>query len=245
MSRAVKRGRSEGVSATGESRYVPALGFRWLTPAYDLVVRATTRETTFKTALIEQAGIEPGQHVLDLACGTGTLAIWIKQHQPRAHVRGIDGDPNILAIASRKAKDTQVSIAFDRGMSFRLPYPDASFDRVLSSLFFHHLSWHDKQRTAVELYRVLRPGGQLHVADWGRARGPLLRAAFLAIQVLDGFASTRDNVKGRLVELFRKAGFVDVAEPRTFATAFGSLSLYRAVKPQSPHVHRSCFGVQL
>lgn len=218
------------MSRTGDSRYVPALGFHWLTPAYDVVVRIATRERSFKTALIEQAHIGPDHEVLDLACGTGTLAIWIKQRQPRANVRGIDGDPNILAIASRKAKDASVPIVFDRGLSFSLPYPVASFDRVLSSLFFHHLSWRDKQRTARELYRVIRPGGQLHVADWGRASGPLMRAAFCAIQLLDGFENTQGNVEGRLIELFRAAGFADVSEQQTFATVFGTLSLYRAVR---------------
>lgn len=219
------------MSETGDSRYVPALGFHWLTPAYDLVVRMTTRERTFKTALIEQAGIGPRQDVLDLACGTGTLAIWIKQRHPRAEVRGIDGDPRILSIASRKAKEANVAVEFDRGLSFSLPYRDASFDRVLSSLFFHHLSWRDKQRTARELYRVIRPGGGLHVADWGRATGPSMRAAYLAVQVLDGFENTGDNVEGRLVELFRRAGFSEVSERRTFSTVLGTLSLYRAVRP--------------
>lgn len=221
------------MSRTGDPRYVPALGFHWLTPAYDVVVRTTTRERTFKTALIEQADVGPHQQVLDLACGTGTLAIWLKQRHPSANVRAIDGDPKILAIASRKAQQANVPIGFDRGLSFSLPYPDAAFDRVLSSLFFHHLGWRDKQRTARELYRVIRPGGQLHVADWGRARGPLMRAAFFAVQLIDGFENTQGNVEGRLVELFREAGFADVSERRAFATVFGTLSLYRSVKPQS------------
>ena len=88
------------MSRRSDSSYVPALGFHWLTPAYDLVVRATTRERTFKSALIGQANLRPGQQLLDLACGTGTLAIWIKQRQPDVNVTAIDGDTNILAIAS-------------------------------------------------------------------------------------------------------------------------------------------------
>lgn len=213
--------------------YVPALGYRWLTPAYDVLVGLTTRERTFKTALVEAAHPQPGQRVLDLACGTGTLAILLKQRFPDADVTGIDADPEVLAIASKKRDRAGVSLHLDRGYSYALPYPDGHFDRVVSSLFFHHLLWPDKQCTARELYRVLKPGGELHVADWGKASGPVSRAAFVAIQILDGMANTRDNVRGRLVELFRDAGFVDVAARRSFMTLFGNLALYHAVRPDS------------
>ncbi len=216
---------------TSESKYVPALGFDWLTPYYDAVVGATTRERRFKQALIRQAGFKPGQRVLDLACGTGTLAIWIKQHQPQADVTGVDGDPAILALASRKAQETGVAVQFDRALSYSLPHPAAHFDRVVSSLFFHHLSWEDKVRTAHELFRVLKPGAELHVADWGRAANPLMRGLFLFIQLLDGFENTQDNVSGKLIMLFEQAGFVEVTQTQTFSTVFGTMALYRAIKP--------------
>jgi ubiquinone/menaquinone biosynthesis C-methylase UbiE len=215
-----------------EARYVPALGFRWLTPAYDAVVAATSRERTFKRALIEQASARRRERVLDLASGTGTLAIWMKTADPEAEVVGIDGDPSILEIASRKAARANVAVTLDHGLSHDLPYPDAHFDCVVSSLFFHHLSWADKQRTVREVFRVLRPGGELHVADWGRASNFVMRGLFLLVQALDGFETTRDNVAGRLVELFEHGGFVEVAQRRAFATMFGTLALYSAVKPR-------------
>ena len=213
-------------------RYVPALGVHWLTPAYDTVVRLTTRERAFKSALMEQASIEPGHRILDLACGTGTLAVWLKQRHPQAVVTGIDGDPKVLGVARRKAHEAHVEIDFEQGLSIELPYEGDLFDRVLSSLFFHHLSWPDKQRTAAELFRVTRRGGELHVADWGRAGNPMLRAAFYAVQGMDGFENTRDNVEGRLIDLFIEAGFTDVAERRTFTTMFGTMSCYSALKPK-------------
>ena len=77
---------------SSEPKYVPALGYHWLTPYYDAVVGTTTRERSFKKALIKQARFAPGQHVLDLASGTGTLAIWIKKHQPQTNVTGVDGE---------------------------------------------------------------------------------------------------------------------------------------------------------
>ena len=80
-------------------KYVPALRFHFLTPLYDVVVGATTREGTFKTNLVTQACIQPEQRVLDLACGTGTLAIWLKQSCPEAEIVCVDGDDSILSIA--------------------------------------------------------------------------------------------------------------------------------------------------
>lgn len=213
-----------------ESKYVPALGFHWLTPYYDAVVGTTTRERIFKQALIKQARFEPGHQALDLACGTGTLAIWIKQHEPQADVTGVDGDPSILSLAARKARKANVLVQFDQAPSFSLPYPAANFDRVVSSLFFHHLSWEDKERTAQELFRVLKPGAELHVADWGRADNALMRGLFLFVQLLDGFKNTQDNVSGKLITLFEKAGFIEVTQRQTFSTVYGTMALYSAIK---------------
>jgi ubiquinone/menaquinone biosynthesis C-methylase UbiE len=212
-------------------RYVPALGFRFLTPLYDAVVRLTTRERTFKQALLDQAGLAPGQQVLDLACGTGTLTVWAGQRVPGLRLAGLDGDADVLARARDKARGAGLDIAFDEGFSTSLPYADGRFDRVLSSLFFHHLDRDGKQRTLAQALRVLKPGGELHVADWGRAANPLMRAAYVSIQLLDGFDNTADNVKGLLPEFMRAAGFAGVAETRRFPTPWGTLSLYRAARP--------------
>ena len=101
---------------------------------------------------------------------------------------------------------------------------------MVSSLFFHHLSSDDKVRTAIEIHRVLKPGGQLHVADWGRAENLAMRALFLSVQILDGFANTRDNVDGKLVGVFEDAGLVNVSERQVFRTIFGTMALYSALK---------------
>lgn len=213
-------------------RYIPALAYGWLTPAYDAVVRYTTRERTFKAALLEQAGLRNGQCVLDLGCGTATLTLAARQRAPGAEIAGLDGDPAILARAREKAARAGLQIRFDTALSHEMPYGDASFDRVISSLFFHHLGPDGKRRTFAEVFRVLKPGGELHVADWGRAANPLMRLAFLGIQLLDGFANTADNVAGRLPGFMTQAGFAGVRETGRISTMWGTLSLYRAERPR-------------
>ena len=218
---------------TKKKGYVPALGYNALTAFYDLVV-LTTRERTFKKALIGQAHIANGDRVLDLACGTGTMTLWIKMENPGAEVTGLDGDPKILSRARAKAAESGIAIHFDEGLSYELPYPDGAFDRVLSSLFFHHLTPTDKLRTAHEVFRVLRPGGELHVADWGKAANGLMRFLFYGIQLLDGFATTTDSVLGRLPDSFSSAGFEGVSVTSEFSTVFGTMTLYRASRPSVP-----------
>ena len=213
------------------NEYIPALKYDWLTPLYDPLVRWTLRESTFKRHLLKQAGIERGYQVLDLGCGTGTLTLLIKSHYPKAEVFGLDADPKVLAVARAKAAKAGLIVRLDHGMAFELPYPDASFDRVISSLLFHHLTRENKERTLKEIFRVLRQGGELHVADWGKARNWPMRVAFLLVQMLDGFETTADNVNGLLPEMFRSAGFEEVQETIRYMTIVGTLSLYVARKP--------------
>jgi ubiquinone/menaquinone biosynthesis C-methylase UbiE len=214
-----------------KGRYVPALGHAWLTSLYDPIVALTTRERTFKERLIRQAAIGARDRVLDLGCGTGTLALWVKETVEGARVAGVDGDEKVLSVARRKALRSGFKPRFDRGLAFSLPYQDGSFDRVLSSLFFHHLSREDKLWALQETFRVLRPGGELHVADWGRPASLLMRLLFTAVRILDGFENTRDNVEGLLPGLIEQAGFERVSLRGGIATVFGTLALYGARKP--------------
>ena len=219
------------MTAMRRQQYIPALRFDWLTPLYDPILRWTMREPLFKRRLIEQARIAKEHRVLDLGCGTATLTLLLRQTCPEAEVIGLDGDPAILAIAHAKAARAGLPVALHRAMAYALPYADASFDLVFSSLMFHHLTTGDKLRTLREVLRVLRPGGELHIADWGKSQNPLLRGAFLLVQLLDGFATTADNVKGLLPMLVTAAGFQNVCQSAQFATPFGTLCLYRAQKP--------------
>ena len=212
--------------------YVPALRFRWLTGFYDTLIGATLKEEKFKTLLVEQARLEHGSRVLDLGCGTATLTILLKKRHPEARVFGLDGDPDVLAIARRKVCEAAVDVDLRHGMAFDPPFEPASFDRIVSSLVFHHLTTDQKKATLDASRMLLRPGGELHVADWGEAKSFLARAAFLSVQLLDGFATTEDNVLGRLIPMMEEAGFASVAETHREQTLFGTLSLYRAAVPR-------------
>jgi ubiquinone/menaquinone biosynthesis C-methylase UbiE len=214
-------------------KLIPALGFRWLTPAYDLVVRLTTREAAFKVALVAQLELPPAARVLDLGCGTATLTLMVKRRFPEASVAGVDGDPQILRIAREKARRAGLDVELTEAIAQALPYGDGSFDCVVSSLFFHHLERADKLAALAETRRVLRPSGALYVADWGGATGLFSRGAFLMIQLLDGFPNTADNVAGRLPALMEQAGYASARETQRFLTVFGNLSLYRAQKPRA------------
>ncbi len=213
-----------------DEKYIPALGYDFLTPFYDAVVHLTKREKKFKMALIEQANFVDGQCVLDLACGTGTLAILIMETYPKVEVTGIDGDAKILTIAKRKASEKFIDIQFDKGMSVALLYGDESIDRVVSSLFFHYLTRADKLLTLREVLRVLKPDGELHIADWGSPANLLMKFASRGIELLDGAETTADNFNGFLPFLVSEAGFLETTETHLFNTLFGTIRLLKAKK---------------
>ncbi|MEW5986417.1 MAG: class I SAM-dependent methyltransferase [Chloroflexota bacterium] len=209
--------------------FIPALRYHFLTPLFDPAMRWIMREERFKRPLLDQAKIQPGQTILDLGCGTGTLTIQAKRHQPEAEVFGLDIDPRILQRARLKAQAVRVAITFDQGAADLMPYPDQFFDRILSSLVIHHLTTSQKQQAMNELYRVLRPGGELHLVDFGRPRSLYARLLgwFIASQ-----EEAADNIQGLLPGMMEQAGLHDVVETNQFTTILGGLSLYRARKPE-------------
>jgi SAM-dependent methyltransferase len=218
---------------SGKARYVPAAGRRVFTRVYDPVIALTMRERAFRGRLLEQvlAGLPAaGGRIVDVGCGTGTFAIALTAAAPAAEVTGVDGDPAVLAIAQRKRGAERV--AWTEGLATSLPAPDEGTDRVVMSLLLHHLAPAAKRRALAEALRVLRPGGRLHIADWGRPHGLLMPATFLAsVQLVDGLEGTRDHAAGRLPGLVADAGFTEVARRERLGTAWGSLEPLSAVKP--------------
>lgn len=212
------------------NHYVPALKYAWLTRFYDPVVALTTRETTFRQRLLEQSELKAGDRLLDLACGTGTFAVLVKARYPETVVTGLDGDPDILELARKRAQKAGVDVVFDEGLSYSMPYQASNFDIVFSSLFFHHLQTRDKMRTLKEVIRVLKPGGKFHICDWGNPSNLLSKVMFTAVRLLDGFSVTQDNVDGRLSEFLGEAGFVDISVTDHIETMLGTLDLITAKK---------------
>ena len=212
--------------------YLPALRFPALTRFFDPLLRVAMPEERIKRRLTERANPVDASRILDVGCGTGTLAIMLKRVAPEAEVVALDADPEILEIARQKSERAGTEIRLVHGFSTALPFEDRSFDRVLSTLFFHHLSGEAKGATAAEIGRVLKPGGELHVADLGRPSDPLMRALVTSVRVFDGFEQTRDNVNGALPEIFERAGLADASERDRFRTAVGTVALYGATRPR-------------
>lgn len=206
-------------------RYIPALNRAWLTPLYDWVLRVFFREAEFKSALVTQV-LEAGTgRVLDVGCGTGTLTLALARI---CSAVGLDGDPEVLARARAKAVVARAHIPFIRAMSFALPFAESSFDCVTMSLMLHHLTQENKARTLREVLRILRPGGRLHVADFGPPATGYARAVAPLARRME---EARENIDGRIPDLIRQAGFVHVTEGQRFATILGTVQLLHASRP--------------
>lgn len=214
--------------------YIPALGHDFLTPFYDPLVRLTMRDTAFKRRLVEQAQVSEAHRVLDVGCGTGTLMALLGAAVPNARIVGIDGDLQILAIAQRKTR-RQHGPTLVQAFSFALPFATGCFDRVFSTLMLHHLTRDEKLATLREIVRVLRPNGELHVADWGPPRNPLMRLLSLPLRVGHHAGRVQDNLTGALPSLFRQAGLEDVRDHDHMPTLFGTLVLCAGRRPLQSH----------
>lgn len=216
--------------ADTEPRYIPATRWRIFTRLYDPVLALAMRERRFRGLMGQRVSADlPTQGTgVDVGCGTGTFAIALASQRADAKVLGVDGDSEILALARDKPRANAVE--WHQGLAQELPLDDQSADLVTMSLVLHHLLPEEKREALAEVGRVLKPGGRLHVADWGRPGDPLMSGLFFVAQAIDGFDRTRDHRAGRLPEFITEAGFGPAERYGFFRTAFGSLDLLRAGK---------------
>ncbi|HKA17929.1 MAG TPA: methyltransferase domain-containing protein [Blastocatellia bacterium] len=138
--------------------------------AYDLLIWLITfgRERAFREKMLRLAHLEPGESVLDVGCGTGSLAIVAKRHVgPTGTVYGVDASPEMIARAEKKVRKTGVGVVFKQAFAQSLPFTDSQFDVVLTTMMLHHLPQKARQELAVEIRRVLKPGGRVLAIDFG------------------------------------------------------------------------------
>lgn len=209
--------------------YIPALKYDWLTKVYDPVLQFTMPEREFKSALIRQMEIKPNDRVLDFGCGSLTLTIMAAQKHPQAQFFGVDVDKKIISIAKEKLSKTGLSIEVQQYDGSKLPYPDNSFDYVMSSLVFHHLTLKQKYFALEEIHRVLKPSGQFHIADFGKPASIFQRFVFYLVQLLDGFQTTTDNIQNLLSNAIKEI-FLGLEETTHFKTMVGTVRLIKATK---------------
>lgn len=206
--------------------YLPAAGRDALLPTYDLLTRLLGMYKLHET-LVAQAELTPGQHVLEIGCGTGNLTLKAKRTQPAAEVIGSDPDPLALARAERKANGLN-GIRFERAYAQELPYPDKEFDRVLSSMMLHHLETDIKTAALAEALRVLRPGGSLHILDIG---GEVTPDDGLMARLLLHNHHAHDNLGDGIPQLLRTVGFDCTVVASQRHRRLGRVTFYRGTRP--------------
>ena len=208
--------------------YVPALGWQQLTPFYDAVVRILSREAIWRQAFVEQVAPKPGQTILDVGCGTGSLAIMLRRAEPDARVVGLDPDPSILARAEVKARAAGVAINLRQGFARDAASGGAIFDKAVSSLVFHQVPMVEKEAgIRAMIAAVRRPGGEIHIADFARQRSRLMRILFAAVGLVDGRENTQANANGAIERILGSVSPAASDPIRSFRTPLGEMSLFK------------------
>jgi demethylmenaquinone methyltransferase/2-methoxy-6-polyprenyl-1,4-benzoquinol methylase/phosphoethanolamine N-methyltransferase len=180
-------------------------GARW----YDLFGTIITfgRDKAIREQFIRLAAPAHGEKVLDVGCGTGTLALALKSRVGTGEVHGIDASPEMIEVAKGKAAKAGADIDFQVALIEAIPFPDATFDLATSSLMLHHLPDDLKRTGLAEIQRVLKPGGRFLAMDFtAHSHSPL--GHLLAI-----FGHSRgESTIDKLTPMLKRAGFSDVQD---------------------------------
>lgn len=210
--------------------YIPALGYDFLTAYYDLAIKLTMPEKKFRRILIEEINPQDGELILEFGFGTGQNLILVKNQNRNIKLTGLDIDPKVKDIANYKLDKNKHSVQLDLYSGNMFPYSDNHFDKIYSCLVFHQLDAYTKTNCLKEIYRVLKPEGELIIADWGKASNLVMRLTFGLVQLLDGFKTTNDNVKGKMLEYISSVGFKNVQITQSINTAIGTFSYFSGRK---------------
>jgi ubiquinone/menaquinone biosynthesis C-methylase UbiE len=173
--------------------------------AYDLVNGLFGRRgRRLRESFADDLGLQAGDRVLDVGCGTGRLAMtFATQVAPSGSVAGIDPAPEMIKRATSRARKQQVPVAFQVAFAQRLPFPNATFDAVACTLALHHVAEDDQQSAVQEMHRVLKPDGRLLIAEFDQGHGPHALLRWLR-------PSAPEHMAERAHQLVDAAGFTAV-----------------------------------
>jgi len=180
-----------------------------MAPSYDRYMRTMTlgRERALRDLTVSLAGVKPGDCVLEVGCGTGTLTLAAKrQAGPAGKVYGIDIIPTMIEISQGKAAQANLDVTFQAGGIDNIPFPANQFDVVMCSFMIFHMSDGVRRKGITEIYRVLKPGGRWLALYLALPTQRVQRA--IAQRLLGGML---EHDLRELVPLMTAAGFADVA----------------------------------
>ncbi|SNS21338.1 class I SAM-dependent methyltransferase [Actinomadura mexicana] len=228
--------------------FLPGAGKTWLLPFYDVFSGVAGVRALHERA-VELAGIESGQAVADVGCGTGNLSFAVLAAQPAARVTGLDPDADALRRAARKARRRGVDLTLVQGYADRIPAQDASLDHVVTSLALHHLDDDGRRAFARDALRALRPGGTVTIVDFGGPSSNVEHADHTTHGHRRGLAHalrhlprlkrsraahapamSRDHGDG-VIALLAEAGFGDAREVAHAVRRFGRVTFVQATRP--------------
>lgn len=185
---------------------IKAFNYDFLTPFYDVILNLIGFGDQQREKIVKLLNLKPGEKLLDVGCGTGSLLKVAKRLHPDNEMIGIDIDKKVLEIARKKLASAEIQLINTGAES--LPFPDKSFDVVVSTLIFHHLPTEIKKKALSEIKRVLKPDGCFLLVDFGKIDGALKLVYYAEVVLKIPEAETaKDNVEGKIPSYLREAGF--------------------------------------